>query len=95
MSNTENNLFRWFVMGWMSIAGVVMFLYMGLSFLGVGEDGLKNMLCFAPLSLLGGLIYCYVKNKDKLLKKLCLIYVIIGVPFMMLMFIAPIVMWQG
>lgn len=93
-SQSENSLFRWFVMGWMSIAGVMVFLYMAMSFLGIDGDDIGNFLGFAPLLLLGLLIYSYVKGRDILLKRLCMIYVFIGVPFILLMFVMPMFMWQ-
>jgi hypothetical protein len=92
-NNTEDKLFRWFVMGWMSLSGVFLFLFMGLFFLGFDTDDIINNIWFIPPALLVLLIYSYVKHKDVLLKRLCIAFMIVGLPCLLLMFIAPMMMW--
>lgn len=91
--SSENSLFRLFVAGWMSLGGVVLFLYVSLMILGLGHDAIGNIMCFLPLLLLSLLIYSYVNGKDALLKKLSYTYMIVGIPCLLLMFIAPMMMW--
>lgn len=89
---SENNLFRLFVVGWMSLTGVVLFLFMGLDFLGLSHDTIGNLMCFIPIILLSVLIYSYVKGRDVLLKRLCYVYIGIGIPCILAMFIVPILL---
>lgn len=89
---SENGLFRLFVVGWMSLTGVIVFLFMGLDFIGLSQDAVGNLMCFVPVILLSVLIYSYVKGKDVLLKRLCYVYMGIGLPCILAMFIAPILL---
>lgn len=91
-TSSENSLFRLFVVGWMSLSGVGICLFMALSLLDVSQSAMANMMCVIPLFLLGLLIYAYVKSKNVLLKRLCYGYMIIGIPCLLLMFIAPMMM---
>ncbi|HEV2614948.1 MAG TPA: hypothetical protein VGV92_09665 [Gammaproteobacteria bacterium] len=91
-TSSESSLFRLFVVGWMSLSGVGIFLLMLLSFLDISQSSMANIMCVIPLFLLGLLIYAYVKSKDVLLRRLCYSYMIIGIPCLLLMFIAPMMM---
>ncbi|MDX2164659.1 MAG: hypothetical protein SFW07_04485 [Gammaproteobacteria bacterium] len=85
----ENQLFRLFVLGWMSLTGVIIFFLMGLEFLGLSQDAVADLMCVIPIILLGLLIYAYVKGKNQLLRRLCYGYMTVGIPCILLMFIAP------
>ena len=89
---SENQLFRLFVIGWMSLTGVVIFILMALEFLGLGQDAVADLMCVIPIILLGVLVYAYVKGKDGLLRRLCYGYMIVGIPCILMMFIAPLMM---
>ncbi len=90
--NLEGQLFRLFVMGWLSLTGVLIFLLMALEFLGLSQDVIADLMCLFPIILLGVLIYAYVKGKDNLLKRLCYGYMCVGIPCILMMFIAPLMM---
>lgn len=90
--SSENHLFRLFVMGWMSLMGVIVFLFMALDFLGFSEDVTGDLMCILPILLFSLLVYSYVKSKDVLLKRLCYGYMMVGIPCILLMFIAPMLM---
>lgn len=90
--DSESRLFRLFVVGWMSLTGVVIFLLMMLEFLNLSQDSIADMMCVFPVILLGFLVYAYVKGKDVLLKRLCYSYMVVGIPCVLLMFIVPMMM---
>lgn len=89
----ESSEFRWFVLAWMSLTGVILFIFTGLNLLGVSETGIKSIVGFFPMMLLGLLIYSYIKHKNHLFKKLCYVYIGIGLPCIVAMFVAPMMVW--
>lgn len=91
--NKDGSDFRWFVIAWMSLAGVYLFVYLTLNLLSFPEYGLKIIVGVLPMILLSLLIYSYIKNKANLFKRLCYVYIGIGLPCILVMFVAPMMLW--
>lgn len=91
----EESIFRWFVLAWMSLTGVIIFVYTGLGLVGVGEIKVKYIMGILPVILLGLLIYSYIKHKNNIFKIVCYVYIGIGLPSIAVMFFAPMMVWMG
>lgn len=89
-STSETTSFRTFFLAWISLGGVIAFLWLVLLNIGFSESTTGSIMTVLPLVLFTLLVYTYIKNKVRFFKWFSYALIAIGIPGLLFIVTSPI-----